>query len=104
MNQLLHNEHELEDSRRLNVYDNALLFTCLHTMNDAASGPGRMDKPSAPLIGRTTHHSVELSWEAALEKANETQQQQLLQGDARFRIQLEQREATGPWETAYTYV
>ena len=63
-----------------------------------------MDKPAAPVIGRITHHSIELSWEAALEKANETQQQQSLQGDARFRIQLEQRDATGTWNNVYTYV
>jgi hypothetical protein len=63
-----------------------------------------LEKPPAPIPGRVTHHTIELSWEGALDRINENQQQQQLQGDARIRIQLEQRDRTGTWTNIYTYV
>jgi hypothetical protein len=60
-----------------------------------------LEKPPAPILVRVTHHTIELSWEAALDRVNESQQQHL-QGDARIRVQLEQRDRTGAWTNIYT--
>ena len=60
-------------------------------------------KPAVPVVGQLTHHTVELSWETSLDKANE-QHDKELSGDARIKVQLEQKDRTGSWTNMYTYV
>lgn len=64
------------------------------------------ERPSALSVIRVTHHSIELSWEEALQKANDKGKRGKGGGgkgaDKRVSVQLEQKETNGSWTSAYT--
>lgn len=56
------------------------------------------ERPPPPIIGKVTHHSVELYWDEALEKVNKTTKK----GDGRVRICVQEEEKSGGWGNVYT--
>lgn len=62
------------------------------------------ERPSAPNVVRVTHHSIELSWEEALQKANDKAKKgkAAKAADRRISVQLEQKDTNGGWTNAYT--
>ena len=64
-----------------------------------------MKRPTAPRVGQVTHHSIELTWEDALQRANDELAAAAAvgavskqpTGDGRVKVQLEQRDDTGKW-------
>jgi len=69
-----------------------------------------MKRPTAPRIGQVTHHSIELTWEDALQRANDGLAAAAVDavskqptGDGRVKVQLEQRDYryTGTWTSVY---
>jgi len=64
-----------------------------------------MDRPTAPRVSQVTHHSIELTWEDALQRANDRLASAATAGavskqptgDGRAKVQLEQRHYTGSW-------
>jgi len=68
-----------------------------------------MERPPAPLVGQVTHHSVELTWEDGLQRANDKLAAAAAvgavskqpTGDARVKVQLEQRDDSGSWTGGY---
>lgn len=58
------------------------------------------ERPPPPIVGKVTHHSVELYWEEALTKQNETAKK--AKGDSRTRVVLQELDQTGTWGTVYT--
>ena len=64
-----------------------------------------MERLAAPRVGQVTHHSIELTWEDALQHANDTFAKSVsrrLTGDARVKVQLEQRDYIGSWRAVYS--
>jgi len=63
-----------------------------------------------PHVGEVTHHSIELTWEEDLERANYRLARAAAAagkrptGDARVKVELEQREDTGSWTSVYVLV
>jgi len=69
-----------------------------------------MERPAMPTVGQVTHHSIELTWEDALQRANDRLARAAAAagavakqptGDARVKVELEQREDIGPWTGVY---
>ena len=84
----------------------AFLFFCTLQLFISAA---RMDRPSAPRVGEVTHHSIELTWEDDLQRANHrlaraTARRPTATGDERVKVELEQREDVGSWTGLYVSV
>jgi len=66
-----------------------------------------MQRPSVARVGHVTHHSIELSWKDDLQRANDRlaaasgTASKPLTGDARVKVQLEQRTDKRPWTGVY---
>jgi len=68
-----------------------------------------MERPTTPRVGQVTHHSIELTWEDALQRANDRLAAAAAAGavakqptgDARVKVELQQREDIGSWTDVY---
>ena len=56
------------------------------------------ERPPPPSSGKVNHHSVELFWDSALDKAND----QGGKGDHRVRVVVQEQDKTGGWGNVYT--
>lgn len=56
--------------------------------------------PEAPVVGKVTHYSVDLSWEESLAQANDV----INKGDGRIQVTLQEQKAGGAWGKAYSWV
>jgi len=56
------------------------------------------ERPPPPIVGKVTHHSIELYWEEALTQANQCSPK----GDSRVRVTIQEQDKTGGWGTVYT--
>lgn len=64
-----------------------------------------LERPSAPTASKVTHHTIDLEWEEALHKANDTlhdDKRKIVNADSRVRVQVEQRDGKGTWTNTYT--
>lgn len=56
------------------------------------------ERPPPPIAGKVNHHSIELHWEEALNKANEFSDG----GDSRVRVTVQEEDRHGQWGSVYT--
>ena len=56
------------------------------------------ERPPPPIVGKVTHHKIELYWEEALDKANTV----VKKGDSRTRVCVQEQDKHGDWGTVYT--
>jgi len=54
-------------------------------------------RPPPPIVGKVTHHSIELYWEDAMGDACE----QELAGDERLRVSVQEEDRQGQWGNVY---
>lgn len=62
--------------------------------------PGAPERPPPPIVGKVTHHNIELYWEDALNDACDNN----LCGDERVRVAVQEEDKQGEWGTVYVYV
>lgn len=67
-------------------------------MAGEAEAPAR---PPPPIVGKVTHHNIELYWDEALKEANETMGRRG-KGDSRMRITIQEQDRHGVWGNVYT--
>jgi len=68
-----------------------------------------MEQAAKPHVGQVTHHSIELTWEDALQRANNRLARAAAAGtvakqptgDSRVKVELEQSDDTGSWTSVY---
>lgn len=61
---------------------------------------GAPERPPPPVVGKVTHHNIELYWEEALETACENN----MSGDERVRVAVQEEDKQGEWGNVYMYV
>lgn len=59
-----------------------------------------LERPPPPIVGKVTHFSIELYWEEALTKANNTTKTK--KGDGRVRVCVQEKDSHGAWGNVYT--
>ena len=55
------------------------------------------ERPPPPIVGKVTHHTIELYWEEALAYACDNN----LTGDERVRVSLQEEDRQGQWGNVY---
>lgn len=55
-------------------------------------------RPPPPIIGKVTHHTIELYWDEALTKANYVAKK----GDGRVKVCVQEKDKHGGWAFVYT--
>lgn len=58
---------------------------------------GAPERPPPPIVGKVTHHNIELYWEDALNDACDNN----LCGDERVRVAVQEEDKQGEWGTVY---
>jgi len=58
--------------------------------------PGAPERPPPPIVGKVTHHNIELSLNDACDNN--------LCGDERVRVAVQEEDKQGEWGTVYVYV
>ncbi|XP_064602158.1 fibronectin type 3 and ankyrin repeat domains 1 protein-like [Liolophura sinensis] len=59
---------------------------------------GNLPRPPPPVVGKVTHHNIELYWEEALSKLN----QNIKKGDRRVRVCIQEQDTHNQWGNVYT--
>ena len=57
------------------------------------------ERPPPPVVGKVTHHNIELTWDEALAALNT---QNGKKGDSRIRVTIQEEDKTGSWGNVYT--
>lgn len=73
----------MQVTRSLDTF--AFLFSALPT------------RPPPPVVGKVTHHTVELYWEDAMEKVSDD----MIEGDQRIRVAVQEEDRQGQWGNVY---
>ena len=55
-------------------------------------------RPPPPVVGKVTHHNIELYWDEALGMENESKKK----GDGRVRVTAQEQDKSGGWGNVYT--
>ncbi|XP_067952121.1 fibronectin type 3 and ankyrin repeat domains protein 1-like isoform X2 [Watersipora subatra] len=58
---------------------------------------GVPERPPPPIVGKVTHHNIELYWNESLEKACENN----MSGDERVRVAVQEEDKHGEWGNVY---
>ena len=58
------------------------------------------ERPPPPVVGKVTHHNIELCWDEALELAKKGEG--INKGDGRVRVTAQEQDKTGGWSNVYT--
>ena len=61
---------------------------------------GAPARPPPAIVGKVTHHSVELYWEDALSEACDNN----MSGDERVRVAVQEEDKQGEWGNVYVWV
>lgn len=59
---------------------------------------GNLPRPPPPVVGKVTHHTIELYWEEALSNLN----QNIKKGDRRVRVCIQEQDTHNQWGNVYT--
>ena len=57
-------------------------------------------RPPPPVVGKVTHHSIELYWDEAVEQAMASADK----SEGRIRVCLQEHDKNGEWGNLYSYV
>ena len=70
---------------------------CCHWLLPLIAATGVPERPPPPIVGKVTHHNIELYWDEALEAACESN----MSGDERVRVAVQEEDKQGQWGKVY---